>query len=186
MGGGNAFSIVRVLEEAYKVGMCNNTMLDGSVNPREQDTAEAERNKLGPYRAFYLATLGGARALYLDDLLGNFDKGKEADFVALDWNAGQTAVHWHQSLATPGEAPRPWSRRPSSCSASWRSATTATSTRPGSPGTASTRSPTLRRGNRGGTFETGTNRGRRRAYLYIATNKASRTGRRSPAMARSP
>ena len=32
MGGGNAFSIVRVLEEAYKVGMCNNTMLDGSVN----------------------------------------------------------------------------------------------------------------------------------------------------------
>ena len=69
--------------------MCNNTMLDGSVNPREQDRAEAERNKLQPYRAFYLATLGGARALYLDDVLGNFDKGKEADFVALDWNAGQ-------------------------------------------------------------------------------------------------
>ncbi len=47
VGGGNAFSIVRVLEEAYKVGLCNNTMLDGSVNPREQDLAEAERNKLG-------------------------------------------------------------------------------------------------------------------------------------------
>ena len=46
MGGGNAFSLMRVLEEAYKVGMCNNTMLDGSVNPREQDLAEAERNKL--------------------------------------------------------------------------------------------------------------------------------------------
>ena len=84
MGGGNAFSLIRVLEEAYKVGLCNNTMLDGSVNPREQDRAEAERNKLSPYRAFYLATLGGARALYLDDLLGNFDKGKEADFVALE------------------------------------------------------------------------------------------------------
>src|ERR671938_49078 len=66
-------------------GMCNNTMLDGSVNPRDQDLAEAERNKLSPYRAFYLATLGGARSLYLDDVLGNFDKGKEADFVALDW-----------------------------------------------------------------------------------------------------
>ena len=98
MGGGNAFSLIRVLEEAYKVGMCNNTMLDGSVNPREQDAAEAERNKLSPYRAFYLATLGGAHALYLDDLLGNFDKGKEADFVALDWNAGQHAMAWHQSL----------------------------------------------------------------------------------------
>jgi guanine deaminase len=105
VGGGNAFSIIRVLEEAYKVGLCNNTMLDGSVNPREQDSAEAERNKLSPYRAFYLATLGGARSLYLDDLLGNFATGKEADFIALDWNAGQLAMAWHQSLATTGEAP---------------------------------------------------------------------------------
>lgn len=98
IGGGNAFSLVRVLEEAYKVGMCNNTLLDGSVNPREQDLAEAERNKLNPYRAFYLATLGGAQALYLDDLLGNFTRGKEADFVVLDWNAGPLALRWHQSL----------------------------------------------------------------------------------------
>jgi guanine deaminase len=101
MGGGNAFSLIRVLEEAYKVGMCNNTMLDGSVNPREQDLAEAERNKLGPYRAYYLATLGGAHALYLDDLLGNFNRGKEADLVVLDWNAGQLATPWHQSLVAP-------------------------------------------------------------------------------------
>jgi guanine deaminase len=105
VGGGNAFSLIRVLEEAYKVGMCNNTMLDGSVNPREQDLAEAERNKLSPYRAFYLATLGGAQALYLDDLLGNFEKGKEADFVALDWNAGQLAMAWHQSLTARGATP---------------------------------------------------------------------------------
>lgn len=102
MGGGNAFSLVRVLEEAYKVGLCNNTMLDGSVNPREMDAAEAERNKLGPYRAFYLATLGGAHALYLDDLLGNFTPGKEADFVALDWTAGPRAMAWHQSLTCEG------------------------------------------------------------------------------------
>jgi len=103
MGGGNAFSMIRVLEEAYKVGMCNNTMLDGSVNPRDHDQAEAERSKLSPYRAYYLATLGGARALYLDDVLGNFEKGKEADFVALDWNAGQSAMRWHQSLITETE-----------------------------------------------------------------------------------
>jgi guanine deaminase len=105
VGGGNAFSIIRVLEEGYKVGMCNNTMLDGSVNPREQDLAEAERNKLSPYRAFYLATLGGAHSLYLDDTLGSFDKGKEADFVALDWNAGQAAMSWHQSLTAGSGGP---------------------------------------------------------------------------------
>jgi guanine deaminase len=105
MGGGNAFSLVRVLEEAYKVGMCNNTMLDGSVNPRDKDLAEAERNKLSPYRAFYLATLGGAHALYLDDMLGNFDKGKEADFIVVDWNAGQHAMRWRQSLIVEGAGP---------------------------------------------------------------------------------
>jgi guanine deaminase len=98
MGGGNAFTLIRVLEEAYKVGMCNNTMLDGSVSARDMDSAEAARNKLSPYRAFYLATLGGAHALYLDHLIGNFDVGKEADFVVLDYCAGQDAVAWHQSL----------------------------------------------------------------------------------------
>jgi guanine deaminase len=102
MGGGNVFSLVRVLEEAYKVGMCNSTMLDGSVDARDQDRAEAERNILSPYRAFYLATLGTARAIYIDDLLGNFDKGKEADFVAIDWNAGQAAMRWRQSLTVEG------------------------------------------------------------------------------------
>ncbi len=102
VGSGNSFSILRVLDEAYKVGLCNNTMLDGSINPCEQDQAEAERNKLSPYRAFYLATLGGPHSLYLDDMLGNFEKGKEADFVALDWNAGQSAMRWRQSLITEG------------------------------------------------------------------------------------
>ena len=106
VGGGNSFTLIRVLEEAYKVGMCNNTMLDGSVNPRDQDLAEADRNKLSPYRAFYLATLGGAHSLYLDDTLGNFNPGKEADFVALDWNAGQLAMAWHQSLAVTGRGPK--------------------------------------------------------------------------------
>lgn len=105
VGAGNSLSLTRVLDEAYKVGLCNNTMLDGSIDPREQDLAEAERNKLNSYRAFYLATLGGAHALYLDDVLGNFQPGKEADFVALDWMAGPRALAWRQSLTTTADAP---------------------------------------------------------------------------------
>ncbi|MFZ5450547.1 MAG: amidohydrolase family protein [Thermodesulfobacteriota bacterium] len=42
------------------------------------------RYSLSPFEAFYLATLGGARALSLDDKIGNFQGGKEADFLILD------------------------------------------------------------------------------------------------------
>jgi guanine deaminase len=98
MGGGNSFSMINVLDQAYKVGMCNNTMLDGSIDPRWHNEAEAERNKLNAYRAFYSLTLGGAHGLYLDKWIGNFNPGKEADFVALDWSAGPSAMKWHQSL----------------------------------------------------------------------------------------
>jgi len=41
---------------------------------------------LPPMRALYLATLGAAEALYLDENIGNFLPGKEADFVVLDPN----------------------------------------------------------------------------------------------------
>ncbi len=98
VGAGNSFSMLRVMEEAYKVGLCNTTTLDGSLNPRDQDLEESQRNQLSAYRAFYLASRGGARALYLDDRLGNFEPGKEADFVALDLKAGQHALAWHQEL----------------------------------------------------------------------------------------
>jgi guanine deaminase len=105
MGGGDRFSMIDVLDEGYKVGMCNNTMLDGSVDPRWQNESEAERNKLNAYRAFYSITLGGAHGLYLDDLIGNFSPGKEADFVALDWNGGPPATKWHQSLIDKDKTP---------------------------------------------------------------------------------
>lgn len=34
---------------------------------------------------FYRATLGGAKALSIDDKVGKLSKGFEADFVVLDW-----------------------------------------------------------------------------------------------------
>jgi len=106
VGAGNRFSMLNVLDEAYKVGMCNNTVLDGSIDPRHHNHAEAERNKLSPYRAFYSITLGGAHGLCLDDRIGNFDVGKEADFVVLDWSAGQQAIAWHDSLLISKGGPK--------------------------------------------------------------------------------
>ena len=96
VGGGNRFSMLNVLDDAYKIGMVNNARLD--------DPAEAERNKLSAYRGFWSITLGGAEGLYIDDLVGNFAAGKEADFVVLDCNGGPPALAWRQSLiAEPGK-----------------------------------------------------------------------------------
>ncbi len=68
VGGGDSFSLLRTINEAYKV----------------QQLQDAN---LAPMRALYLATLGGARALDLDNKIGNFETGKEADFVVLDYAA---------------------------------------------------------------------------------------------------
>ncbi len=65
VGGGTSLSMLRTMEESYKV-------------------CQLAGQSLSPMQAFYLATLGGAAALYLDDHIGNFDIGKEADFVVLD------------------------------------------------------------------------------------------------------
>ena len=65
VGAGTSFSLLKTLADAYKICQL------GSYN-------------LSPLQAFYLLTLGAARALYLDRQLGNFDAGKEADFVVID------------------------------------------------------------------------------------------------------
>ncbi|HEY9712579.1 MAG TPA: guanine deaminase, partial [Chroococcales cyanobacterium] len=106
VGAGNRFSMLQVLDEAYKVGMCNYTRLDGSLDPRDKNMMEAERSKLSPYKAFYSITLGGAHGLYIDDRVGNFQTGKEADFVVLDWTAGQRALQWQTTLHTSTEGPK--------------------------------------------------------------------------------
>ena len=68
VGGGTSFSILQTLNEAYKV-------------------CQLAGQSLSPMKAFYLATLGGAESMYLDAQLGNFEVGKEADFVVLDLQA---------------------------------------------------------------------------------------------------
>ncbi|MNP45220.1 Guanine deaminase [compost metagenome] len=48
---------------------------------------QLQGSKLDPFKSLYLATLGGARALELDDRIGSFASGNEADFVVLDQHA---------------------------------------------------------------------------------------------------
>lgn len=65
VGAGTSFSILRTAGLALQVAQLRGATVD-------------------PLRAFYLATLGGARALGLADRIGGFETGREADFVALD------------------------------------------------------------------------------------------------------
>ena len=68
VGAGTSFSLLRTLHEGYKV-------------------AQLRGQRLSPWQGFYLATLGGARAIGLEDRIGNFVPGKEADFVVLGLDA---------------------------------------------------------------------------------------------------
>jgi guanine deaminase len=68
VGAGSSFSMLRTLGDAYRV-------------------AQLSHQHLPPLRAFYLATLAGARALGLDDRIGRFGAGMEADFIVLNLRA---------------------------------------------------------------------------------------------------
>lgn len=68
VGAGTSFSQFTSLNEAYKI-------------------MQLQGKKLSPFKGFYLSTLGGAESLSLEKMIGNFETGKEADFVVLDWAA---------------------------------------------------------------------------------------------------
>lgn len=65
VGGGTGYSMLHTLGEAYKVQQ----LLGTSVHPA---------------CSLYLATLGGARSLYLDDRIGSLLPGRDADLAVLD------------------------------------------------------------------------------------------------------
>ena len=73
VGGGTSLSLLRTANEAYKV-------------------LHLQEHALPAMRALYLATLGAAEALYLEDRIGNFVKGKEADFIVLDFAGSRTTA----------------------------------------------------------------------------------------------
>lgn len=86
VGGGDSFSLLRAANEAYKI-------------------QQLQKHTLTPEHAFYLTTLGGAKALDIDSHIGNFETGKEADFLVIDENATpilsrrtQSQPHWKDRL----------------------------------------------------------------------------------------
>ncbi|ASI96567.1 guanine deaminase [Vibrio rotiferianus] len=80
VGAGTSFSMLQTMGEAYKI-------------------MQLQQKKLHPLKSLFLATLGGARSLHLEDKIGNLEVGKEADFVVLDLHATQL-MRFRMSQAT--------------------------------------------------------------------------------------
>ncbi|MEJ0026283.1 MAG: guanine deaminase [Rhizomicrobium sp.] len=85
IGAGTSLSQLQTMNEAYKVG-------------------QMQRQSLDAFQLFYLATLGGAKALRMDDRIGNFVPGKEADFVVLDTAAAPLLERRIGHARSPAEA----------------------------------------------------------------------------------
>ena len=84
VGGGTSLSLLQTMDEAYKV-------------------LHLQGQSLPPSRALYLATLGAAEALDLDNVIGNLAPGKEADFVVLDPAGSRITSRRAQAAATIDE-----------------------------------------------------------------------------------
>jgi guanine deaminase len=68
VGGGSSYSMLRTLDEGYKV-------------------MQLRGQRLNPLRSFYMMTLGNARALGFEGRIGTLTAGAEADLVVLDSRA---------------------------------------------------------------------------------------------------
>lgn len=68
VGGGTSYSMLRTLDEGYKV-------------------MQLRGHRLNPLKSFYHMTLGNARAMSLDDRVGTIAPGMDADLVVLDARA---------------------------------------------------------------------------------------------------
>ena len=74
VGAGTSFSLLTTINEAYKV-------------------LQLQQHSLASTAGLYLASLGAARTLGIDDKVGNLQPGKEADFVVLDNTATPLLAH---------------------------------------------------------------------------------------------
>ena len=84
IGGGTSYSMLRTLDEAYKI---------------QQLLGE----RLNPLKSFYFATRGNAEALSLTDRIGTLDDGTDADLIVLDASATPAMALKMQAVKTLSE-----------------------------------------------------------------------------------
>lgn len=107
VGAGTSFSILKTMGDAYKVLKLGESWLKNvdpfmptatqcaalanNVNYPECGLPSNDR-VLSAIKSFYTATMGGAKQLSIDDKVGNFEVGKEADFVVMNLGGGREFI----------------------------------------------------------------------------------------------
>ncbi len=84
IGGGTSYSMLRTMSEAYKV-------------------LQLQGQSLSAFAALHAITLGNAKALKLDHLIGSLEPGHEADLVVLDASAQRAMAHRLETARDLGE-----------------------------------------------------------------------------------
>ena len=84
IGGGTSYSMLRTMDEAYKV-------------------LQLRKQRLTPLNSFFMMTLGNARALSLEDRIGSIAPGRDADLVVLDARATPAMALRMQTVETLAE-----------------------------------------------------------------------------------
>lgn len=77
VGAGTSFSLLKTMAEAYKVVQLQ----------KVDELTSGKQIDLTPFKAFYLATLGAAKALSLENKIGALHPGQDGDFLVLNPNA---------------------------------------------------------------------------------------------------
>lgn len=101
-GGGDEWLLPQVLADAFKVHMGEGGMGEGGMGEDGEEGVS-----LHPAELLFTGTLAGARALDMEGRIGNFDAGKEADFVVVDpraWPQLDAAIHHGVRSDDPGRA----------------------------------------------------------------------------------
>lgn len=87
ISGGNEVSIVNACRDALAVSQHLKIIKTQYIKGTGKITRSNEEESYVPLdykQVTYLATLGGAKALFLDDLVGNFEVGKRFDALLID------------------------------------------------------------------------------------------------------
>ncbi len=99
IGGGDEWFMPQILNAAFKQHISERSIVGVDPAPLVDDSVS-----LHPAELLFAGTLAGARALDLEDRIGNFDVGKEADFVVLDpsaWDMYDQSLRHRRRHADP-------------------------------------------------------------------------------------